>query len=409
MLRVALGRRSEALPGSRRRPEPRALAHGAGSKPAMVCVISLGFALALHVALIPYHNGDIDGFLLPWLHHILEYGISRSLADDFYNYTPPYLYLLSLASRLHGVLSEIAIIKAISIFFAFVSAGLVFVLVRQLRPAPPMAAFAAAGFLFLPTVVLNGPYWGQADLLPTSGLLAFMICMFARRPLAAAVCFGVALAIKLQALFLGPFLLFLVLRGEVRWRHLLAIPVVYFVAVLPAALAGRPFLDLFLVYAHQADFYARLSMNAPNPHHFLQALTPLPYRAAVLLGLVLAGVAGLGLAFGGARRLRKDRESQLLLALVSVMLMPFLLPKVHDRHFFSADVFAYVVACCHPRLWWAAVGLQVSSLLACSNFLFGFYPGPFIGGAVNTLLVAGLLRELWRHLDAGGDPARPAG
>jgi Gpi18-like mannosyltransferase len=369
----------------------------AGGNLALACAVLLAVALALYAVLIPYRNLDIDTFILPWLHHIQDRGIAQSLAEDFYDYTPPHIYLLSLASRLQGLVPDLVAVKSIPILFLLLSACLVFLLVRQIRPASPTAVLAAVGFLFLPTVVMNGPFWGQADLLPASGLLAFMACILARRPAAAVVCFGVALAFKLQAIFLAPFLLLLVLRREILWRHLLAVPAVYLVAVLPAALAGRPLLDLLTIYVGQGAYYSRLSMNAPNPYHVLEQLTSFPYLAGVILGCSLAGLAGLSLAIGGARALRASKENDLLLALVSLALMPFLLPKMHDRYFFFADVFAYVAACVSPRLFWAAVGFQASSLLACSNFLFGFRSGPFVGAAINTLLVAGLLFELWRR------------
>jgi len=375
---------------------------GIGAIPALCCVLTIGLALLIYVALIPYENHDIENHLLPWLQHILDAGINQSLASDFYNYTPPYIYLLSIASHLHGLISELAIIKSVSITFVLVAAGLVFLLVRQITLAPRVAMFAAAGVLFLPTVILNGPYWGQSDIIHTSSLLAFMICVFARRRLAAVIFFGVAVAFKLLAIFLGPFLLFLLLRREIPWRYVLAIPGVYLIAVLPAAIAGRPIVDLMTIYAAQAGYYARLSMNAPNPYHVLQALAPMPYQAGTLIGCALAGMTGLGIAIYGARNLRFSKESYLLLALLSLALMPFLLPKMHDRYFFAADVFAYVMAFSVPRLWWAAFGFQASSLLACSMFLFNFNLGPYLGAAINSLLIIGLLLEIWRrHLEIG--------
>lgn len=59
----------------------------------------------------------------------------------------------------------------------------------------PVAAFAA--MLFAPTVFLNGAHWGQSDIIYATFRLV-------KSDLRARVCFGNALAIKLQAVWLAP-------------------------------------------------------------------------------------------------------------------------------------------------------------------------------------------------------------
>ena len=47
------------------------------------------------------------------------------------------------------------------------------------------------------------------------------------------VCFGIALAFKLQAVFLAPVLVALALRGSIPWKALLVIPSILLLALVP--------------------------------------------------------------------------------------------------------------------------------------------------------------------------------
>jgi Gpi18-like mannosyltransferase len=72
--------------------------------------------------------------------------------------------------------------------------------------------FAALAVLFTPTVILNSSFWGQADAIHTTFLLACLYFLVTRREIPAFIAFGVAVAFKLQAIFLAPLLLILLLK-----------------------------------------------------------------------------------------------------------------------------------------------------------------------------------------------------
>ncbi|MDJ0950174.1 MAG: glycosyltransferase 87 family protein [Alphaproteobacteria bacterium] len=335
-------------------------------------------------------NTDHTNYFLPWIDHIIENGGFSALADDFSLYAPPILYLFVIVSGLHEFLDKVIVLKLIPIFFNFVASFFVYKIVRFYWRSFALSLLAAAGFLLLPTVVMNSAYWGQMDVIYTAFLLAFFYCTLIGRPTLAVIVFGLALSIKLQAVFIAPYILFLVFRREIQWFHLALVPLVYIVMMLPAAVAGRPMLELLTVYFTQFGFESRLSMNAPNIYHFVQRLTPINYQAGVMVGLCVSFVAGLAISVSAFRIGTVSKELKLLLLVITVVLMPYVLPKMHDRYFFPADVFAYLLMFVVPRLWPIAVALQLSSLLAYSKFLFGFSYGPYLGGGINTLVIAGL-------------------
>ena len=52
-------------------------------------------------------------------------------------------------------------------------------------------------------------------------------------------------------------------------------------------------------------------------------------------------------------------------------MVPFLLPGMHERYFFLADVTTVLLACYVPRLWFVPLLVQASSLLSYQPYLFG--------------------------------------
>src|SRR5262249_6641884 len=157
----------------------------------------------------------------------------------------------------------------------------------------------------------------------------------AQRPLHAIVLWGIALSIKATPLFLAPFILMLLLRSKIPWRYVFLLPVIYVVMMAPALLAARPFLEILTVYARQGTVYQHLSMNAPNWYYFVSDIY---YKPFVLIGIFLTIAASLVFAVLPVRRkVLLTPRFLLLSATLSVVLVPFLLPKMHDRYFFAAD------------------------------------------------------------------------
>jgi Gpi18-like mannosyltransferase len=183
-----------------------------------------------------------------------------------------------------------------------------------------------------------------------------------------------------------------VIRRQIGWPSLGALPAPYLLAIVPTLLLGRPLPDALLVYVAQAGVYDDLSLNAGNPYLFI----PTAWQTLIVpAGLVFAAFA---LAYWSRRTARSsfplDARGLVFCALLPVLLAPYLLPKMHERYFYAADVFAFAFAFHWPRLWFAPVLMQVSSTLAYMPFLFHWNPAivglSFIS---NTALILILLRE----------------
>lgn len=320
---------------------------------------------------LPFQSVDMSRFLVPWIGYIVEHGRFRSLADDFYDYAPAYIYLLDLATFFRHAFHAITLVKLVTFLFEIAAAVLIYRLTMVAWSDRRRAFLCALLFLNLPTVILNGSVWGQCDVIYTTFLLGFLYFILQSRPIPAAAMYGLALSFKLQSIFLAPFLLILIARKRMPRAALLIVPAVYVALTLPAVAAGRPFWSLMTIYARQAGENDLIALGAPNiPNLIKPYVAPEAMSFAIGLNLAIAAVLSAVLL---AMQLRSRRslpaECIVIGSTFWLALEPMVLPKMHERYFFAADIFAFVLALWMPRRWWIAVLFQVGSALACSTFL----------------------------------------
>lgn len=334
---------------------------------ARILIPMLIFAgIGLRLSGLGFMSMDMQDFLLDWYNKLATHGFA-ALKDPFSNYTPPYLYLLFLSTKATGFIPKIAAIKLLSICFDFLNSFLVYQILKIRYPHGAMAWTGAAIFLLLPTVLLNSSYWGQSDAIYTFFLVACVFFLMKERPFIAMIFLGVSFSFKAQAAFLGPLILLLTIRKRIPWHYLGIVPLVYTLIMIPAALTGRPMIELLTVYIGQADTYHTLSEHAPNLYLFIPNTL---YGPVLVIGLVTTVLITLTWTIIYARRLKVFTPLTILVcALVSAAFMPFFLPKMHDRYFYVAEVLSFLVAFYYPGTWLLAVLYQFVSGLVYSVVL----------------------------------------
>ncbi|GAA4591717.1 Gpi18-like mannosyltransferase [Actinoplanes octamycinicus] len=369
---------------------------------ALLIVALVVVAALLRFAGRDWLAGDFVAFLRPWSRYIAAHGYFASMGDDFANYNVPYLYLLSVLTWVHEhtPIPLVYLVKSVSVGFDAVLAWYAARIVGLHRPDRRIMALAGVLVLLLPTVVLNGAFWAQCDSIYTAFTMAGLYYLLRDRPWVAMALFGLAITVKLQAIFVFPVLFVLLLAGRIRVRHLAPIPLVYVLAAIPAWLAGRPFRDLMLIYADQSGEYPALSMNAPSIYTFIRPRVEViaDFRT---VGVLFTAAAVLLLAYVVLiRRIPLDRERIVLLAASYSILVPFLLPGMHERYFMQAEVLAVVAALYRPRrLWPAPILVQVASLMSyLPYFLGGNRPQPLDFRVLAVLMLAALLLTVWQLL-----------
>ncbi len=395
--RIKPADRGRRPPGPRkRRPSRAPVTTAAVTKAVLVAVCA---AAALRFAFVDEVTNDYRTFLSPWYDALVAGGGLPAVGQEIGNYNPPYLYLLAAVTYLP--LPKIVAIKLVSIVFDVVLAGFAALIVRR-RFSTWAAVLAFAVVLFAPTVAINSGYWGQCDSIYAAFCLGSLYFLLRGRPWWACVFVGLALSFKLQAVFFLPVLLIVMVVNRHRLLALLAVPGTLIVMLLPAALAGRTWRSLLMVYPDQvtgggntagfgqvggarggggtgggpgsasaASGLGTWTQNGPTVFQWVGGSV-----AWLVLGLVIAGLLIVALALVCWRRRPLAEPQIVLLAAATVLAVPFFLPQMHERYFYLADVTTIVAAFYVRRFWPVALAVSASSLLAYAPFLWRTTPVP---------------------------------
>lgn len=341
----------------------------------------------LRLFLLDHQTFDYLDFLSQWAAFFRENGGLTALGTPVGNYNVPYLYVLALIS--YSEVPDLYLIKLFSILFDVLLAWAGWRLVRQLTGADsvrPAVTFCL--LLFLPTVLLNGSYWGQCDSLYAALCLHALANALEHRPASSVLLLSLAFSFKLQTVFLLPLWCVLWYSGRVRLRHLLLFPVGYLATALPALLAGRSLRSILGIYLDQTSYYSALTLNAPSIFALLPRGSSINESLAAGLGILTAFVLVLALllALFPFRKRLSDRAI-LLTGTILALGVPLFLPHMHDRYFFLADVLALLLAVLWPRRYAAsALLVQTASLGAYHAYLVLRYAFPMELGALFNLL-----------------------
>ena len=332
--------------------------------------------VGLRIGLWRYiNNSDLLTSFVPWQSYILQHGRWHALQHPLGIYFPAYFDLTVLTSYLDGHhVNRINQIKLISFCFdllaAYIAYALVSRIVRDLEArnhfslAPKIAALS---ILAGPTVLINGSAWGQTDIVYTTLLLLSTYAVIAGSGAAAALFFGFALAFKLQAVFLVPFLGAMLLARRIRWIHLLLVPVGWILSLIPCILAGGTLREFLMLPFTQGDKFPVLAINIGNPWTALMLLH-FNERLGTLLGIAITVAVTIVISVWGSRAVFQTPTNTLMLASFSLLVLPYVMPRMHDRYFFAAEVFLCILSCIDLDFWFPAALVLSASLISYSNY-----------------------------------------
>ena len=337
----------------------------------LMSVVLVVIAFSIRAAVLEYRTLDYINFLSQWVEYFRSSGGFSALRNSIGNYNIPYLYFLALFS--YSSVPDLYLIKLLSCLFDVLLAWSALLLSRKCGAGKPRQLAAFFAVLLLPTVILNSALWAQCDSIYVSLALLGIYCALDDRPWLSVSLIALSFGFKLQAVFIIPVYAILLFTKRIKPVHLLAFPVVYIILVLPAVIAGRPFKDAILLYVSQASSVgSAMNYNSPSLTAILNTITE-EYSGAFIVAAFLGMLVVLIIAFIFRRRLAEDNFSFLVLSLILITLIPFLLPHMHDRYFFGADVLSIIAAVCALELIPAAVLVQFGSLLCYIAYLRTYY------------------------------------
>ena len=328
----------------------------AKSQPLFVCLLLgavTGAVVLAKVSLLDYVSDDYTIFLNDWISSYTQMGIREGLGSYIgSDYTPPYLYLMLVISRFPEY-PWLYMVKLISMLFEVLMAYAMLRLttLRAKGEGVPLLLYHMT--MILPTVMFNGAYWGQCDTIYTGFCLLALYLALSDKSCRSMLCFGVALSFKLQTVFFLPALLPLWLQKKVKLRHLPLIPAMYMVMMLPALWGGKSMHHVLTCYIQQAGQYNFLTVNAPC----LYQIFPMEQIDGNVLYAMFSPMAmALGFAALVAcclpvclHRDRLNAESTLLFTVLTLASVAYVLPKMHERYTFGADVLSLALCAYAPR------------------------------------------------------------
>lgn len=312
----------------------------------LLFLVLTGFALIMRYALRNVVAGDYKMFFEPWVATLREAGggiKGLSAEFEYVDYTTPYLTILSFIS-ICPFLNTLLLMKLVSIFFDFVAAFAVMAIVYDRTKNMTYGILGYGELLMVPTVLTNGAMWAQCDIIFTSFVLWSLYFMLKDKPAWSMAFYGIAFAFKLQTLFLAPLYVILWMKGKVKLKHFLFLPLMYVIGMIPSLLAGKSFWELISVYFFQAngqmDIYA-LSHKFPNIYQLIGTDSFLFEYADAGIWVTLGALMILMYCFA-----RKQYEMNACLLLRMGMLLTmtvvFFLPHMHERYAILVDVMAIV-------------------------------------------------------------------
>lgn len=396
----------------------------------IVFVLLFLAAIVLRVSLYNVQTSDYTVFLSSWYNFIKSNGGFAAFKSNFSNYNVPYLYLIALTTYLP--ISKLVAIKTLSILFDAVLAIFTYLILDLRYKHSYIPIIGVLVVLFAPTIFINSAAWGQADATYAAFCLGSLYFLLKDRPGWACTFFALAISFKLQAVFFAPVLLVLLVKRKLPLKYLILIPLVFLLLLVPAFIAGRSAVSLLSIYPAQVSTggvgggaapggftggrtgsfpsgtgnlpsgtggrtgsfpggtggrtgslpsgatgggtsrgggfsSSSYTYNAPSFYQWLPANAPGYWK---WVGIILAGIVVLAVTALAWRSKQKITGAILLkIALVFALAIPFLLPEMHERYFYLADVVSIIYAFYFPRYFFVAILVQACSLLSYAPYL----------------------------------------
>ena len=126
-----------------------------------ICALLLIAFMGLRLAVLDYETLDYQNFLSRWVEFYRQNGGFAALDTPVGNYNIPYLYFLALFSYFD--VSDLHLIKLLSVFFDIILAWSCMLLVGRFTESPVRKGAVFFTAFMWPTVFLNGALWAQCD------------------------------------------------------------------------------------------------------------------------------------------------------------------------------------------------------------------------------------------------------
>jgi Gpi18-like mannosyltransferase len=345
--------------------------------------------LMIRILLLDSKNYDYINYLAPWVKDLSKVNFKEFLLMNVGDYNFSYLYILFGISKIY--ISDLYLIKIVSIVFDIFLSFVVAKIVGLFKEKSNWQNLIFVLVFALPTVVLNSSCWGQCDVIYTS-LVLFGLFLFLKKKLNWSMFFfGLSLAFKLQSIFVLPLIVLLLFKKELKLKNILFYGLGFLIPSIPPLIAGRGLINTFSVYLTQVSSQNALTWNAPN----FWSMMSLPFLEFNLIAILITAMVLVVIFYFSLLKNKKITKIEILnLFFLFSLVVPYFLPKMHERYFFIAEISSILYFIFNPKKWYYPLIIQICSLSNYVGFLFGNKLFDLrISGLLIGILVFIILRE----------------
>ena len=356
---------------------------------------------------VDFNDGitDYNTALVPWINLYKEFGFVNGLAQEIGDYYVPYNLFLAVISLfniepcypiviLSSIFDYLIVFAVYKLSVLLLSSGSVHSPLFSVVKNSDIKCFAVV-FSLLPMIIINSSIFKQCDSIYTAFLLWSLYFFLCKKYSLSFIFIGLAFSFKLQTLFLLPFFIIAYFRTkEFSITHFFWIPIIFFLAGLPAILCGRPILETYTVYLNQTSAYHSMFMNFPSIYAIGMTEQKVFFSLAFIILMTL-----FVLAFIYIIRSKKEISALTWLYLAAWCFHTCVefLPNMHERY----DYFPIILLTFIMLIWRKQIIIPVCILHLISACTYGKCLNEF---QVNYPLLSGFYfaAYLWLSLDLFG-------
>jgi Gpi18-like mannosyltransferase len=336
-------------------------------------------ALIIRLPGMRYLSSDYITFIETWISHLAANNHLFGIYSISSNYTPFYLFILGLISYLPESLWLIGVklTSCLFDFFLAVTCGKIVFLITDKRER---ALVAYSAILLCPTVFMNSSIWAQCDSIYVCLMFLSLLLFIKRKNKPALFIYGIALSIKLQAIFMFPFIFVLYLYNRFKIRNICFL----ILGFISSPIIGFPFgapKQFIKAFSWQLIDYSGFLTSTSSIYalfHIRDEFIPLITNVGIVftMGFVICFVLYVLYNRSGYVQCKEysDISSEgtrfVILFFFFTLVIPFLLPKMHVRYFFAAEVASIIFAVLFPRRWWITLIIILPGCATYFNYLF---------------------------------------
>lgn len=335
-------------------------------------IIAIGFfavsamALAARLALFNHQTYDYYGYIVSWINQLKEYEGLKGIGQNIGEYNVPYMLFLNIVGK--TPFNDLYETKAFSVIFDYLCAWIITkASVGKRKIVSPFGLAIWTIVLLSPVSFLDSAFWSQCDSIYTAFCILCFYYLLNEKPVPAMIFYGIAFAMKLQAIFFLPFLIiYYITSRKISILHFLIIPVVFSVMVFPAIIAGKSVSDTFRIYLAQTDLYKDLTVACPNIYNIISGDYDMFKKMGIFLTIAVLGIVACYFVHFKI----KSNDAYIYLALWSSYICVFLLPSMHDRYSYLPCMLSILLFAVSKKDWWIAMALNIITLLSWTSYLF---------------------------------------